>query len=153
MAYTNTTSAVVNNTGSDGRKDTDAPCIRASYRPEVITLDNTEVFYFREGAVYTDEITRVMQVTASTGAKSGTSLTQTALVYFYKAISWVEVVGAAAEAAPLIFNSTNEASVDTGDVSIGYDSSTLNYFIRNDAGADAVFSMVRIDGASDIPNI
>ena len=141
--------ALTNNTGADGRtQDLPAPCMRASFRPQSLILDDTEVFYLDTNGAYTDSIPRILMVTTldvDAGADAIADA-QTAFVHIFQEHVTVQTALHLDATAALLETGTDQTATNAGDFTIGYDSSTENYFIRNDTGANALISVTRIDG-------
>jgi len=143
--------ALVNNTGADGRTQSlEAPCVRASFRPQTIILDDNEVFYLAEGASWTDSIPRVFMITAvnTTAGADAVAEVQTAIVHIFQEhvlVREITPLDVASQAA-LISADTDSTTGTAGDLTVGYDSSVDVYYLRNDVADDLLVSITRIDG-------
>lgn len=149
--------ALTNNIGADGRtQDLPAPCMRASFRPQTIILDDNEVFYLDTNGAYTDSIPRVLMITAcnTTAGADAVAEYQTAFVHIFQEhilVTPLTLLDAASfnAAAQLISENSgagNEATGTAADLTVGYDSTSENYFLRNDVADNLVVTITRIDG-------
>lgn len=143
--------ALVNNTGADGRTQSlEAPCVRASFRPQTIILDDNEVFYLAEGEAFSDSIPRIFLISAinTTAGADAVAEVQTALVHIFQEhviVREITPLDAASQAA-LISAATDSTAGTSGDLTVGYDATVDVYFLRNDVADNLLVSVTRIDG-------
>lgn len=146
--------ALTNNTGADGRTQAlPAPCVRASFRPQTLILDDNEVFYLAEGEAFADSIPRTFLITAcnTTAGADAVAEYQTAVVHIFQEhvlVTPFTLLDAASfnAAAQLISAATDSTAGTSGDLTVGYDSTVDVYFLRNDVADNLLVSVTRIDG-------
>ena len=143
--------ALSNNTGADGRTNSiPAPCVRSSFAPQTIILDDNEVFYLAQGAAFSDSIPRVFMITAvnTTAGADALAEVQTAFVHIFQEHVLVQCVTEvdSGSFAPLISDAADSTAGTAGDLTVGYDSNADVYFLRNDVADNLLVSITRIDG-------
>lgn len=143
--------ALTNNTGADGRTNSiAAPCMRSSFAPQTIILDDNEVFYLAQGLPFSDSIPRVLIVTAvnTTAGADALAEVQTAIVHIFQEHVLAQCITQvdSGSFAPLISTATDSTAGTAGDLTVGYDATLDVYFLRNDVADNLLVSITRIDG-------